>query len=59
MALARVLWEMRFNIRSFLLLLMAETLKVSPLLILSIRDSRSFRAAGNKWWNDSRAMLSW
>ena len=38
MALARVYWEMRFMIRSFLLLLMAEALKVSPLLILSIRD---------------------
>ena len=56
MALARVYWEMRFMIRSFLLLLMAEALKVSPLLILSIRDlvwfccasrdSRSFQTAG-------------
>ena len=67
MALARVYWEMRFMIRSFLLLLMAEALKVSPLLILSrgdtvwfccaSRDSRSFQTAG--FLQDSRELNEW
>ena len=54
-------------IRSFRLLLMAETLKVSPLLILSIRDlawfccassdSRSFQTAGCV--QDSNELNEW